>query len=156
MKSKWCETPMPQAATKSNMAIFSIKVMVNVTRPMTLMSIERVLLVEYACQIWLFISYSSKVIAKAQVFAKDRSTDRQKLDTLYPWIPFKGHKILILETRISYNFWRQEKCCPTLEGRKAHSGSNSLMTSQNVNAKHSIKVTSSVHFRHTCTLQIFR
>ena len=31
--------------------IFSIKVMVKVTRSLTLMSFERVLLVEYACQI---------------------------------------------------------------------------------------------------------
>ena len=42
---------MPLAATKSNLAILSIKVRVKVTKSLTLVSFERVSLVEYACQI---------------------------------------------------------------------------------------------------------
>ena len=44
-----CETRMPPAATKSKLAIFSIKVTVKVTRSLTLVSFERVSLVEYDC-----------------------------------------------------------------------------------------------------------
>ena len=47
-----CETWMLPVATKSKLAIFSKKVLVKVTRSMTSVSYERVLLVEYACQIW--------------------------------------------------------------------------------------------------------
>ena len=42
---------IPLAATKSKLAIFSIKVTVKVTRLLTLVSFGRVSLVEYACQI---------------------------------------------------------------------------------------------------------
>ena len=42
---------MPPAATKSKKAIFSFKVKLKVTRSLTLVSIERASLVEYACQI---------------------------------------------------------------------------------------------------------
>ena len=47
-----CETlTMPPAATKSKKAIFSAKVKVKVTMPLTLVTFERASLVEYACQI---------------------------------------------------------------------------------------------------------
>ena len=42
---------MPSTATKSKKAIISFKVKVKVTRSLTLVSFERVSLVEYACQI---------------------------------------------------------------------------------------------------------
>ena len=42
---------MPPAATQSKKAISSFKVIVKVTRSFTLVSFERVSLVEYACQI---------------------------------------------------------------------------------------------------------
>ena len=53
------------------MVFFNIKVTVKVTRSMTLVPIERALLVEYA---W-HISYNLKVIAKVKV--DNRQTDRQ-------------------------------------------------------------------------------
>ena len=44
-----CETQMPQEPTKSKMVIFNMKVTVKVKRSLTLVSFERVSLVEYAC-----------------------------------------------------------------------------------------------------------
>ena len=62
------------------LAINRIKVMVKVTRSLTLMSFKRVSLVEYARQ----ISYASKVMAKVIFLPQShRQTDRQtgqKLD----------------------------------------------------------------------------
>ena len=59
-------TKLEKAATnmtKSEKAIFRVKVNIKVTRPLILVSFERALLMEYACQIWslylfLFKSYS--------------------------------------------------------------------------------------------------
>ena len=48
---------IPQAATKPGEFIFSLKVKVKVTRSLTLVSFERALLVEYACQIWCLFDY---------------------------------------------------------------------------------------------------
>ena len=62
--------------------------------------------------------------------------------------------ILTLETGISANFDVRRNVVPPWRVRQAHSGSNSSMTSQNVNAKQSSKATSSVRFRHI--LYIFR
>ena len=60
----------------------------------------------------------------------------------------KGHIFLTLETGISANFDVRRNVVPPWRVRQAHSGSNSPMTSQNVNAKQSRKVASSVRFRH--------
>ena len=62
--------------------------------------------------------------------------------------------ILTLETGISANFDVRRNVVPLWRVRQAHSGSNSPMTSQNVNAKQSRKVASSVRLRHI--LHIFR
>ena len=62
--------------------------------------------------------------------------------------------ILTLETGISANFDVRRNVVPPWRVRQAHSGSNSPMTSQNVNAKQSRKVASRVHFKHI--LHIFR
>ena len=56
--------------------------------------------------------------------------------------------ILTLETEISANFDVRRNVVPRWRVRQAHSGSNSPMTSQNVNAKQSRKVASSMRFRH--------
>ena len=64
------------AATKSKKLFFSFKVKVKVTRSFTLISFERVSLVEYACQIWSLLSLTvQKLIAKVKV--DNRQTDRQ-------------------------------------------------------------------------------
>ena len=48
-----CETlQYAPGGNKAQKAIFSFKVKVKVTRSLTLVSLERVSLVEYACQIW--------------------------------------------------------------------------------------------------------
>ena len=62
--------------------------------------------------------------------------------------------ILTLETGISANFDVRRNVVPPWRVRQAHSGSNSPMTSQNVNVKQSRKVASRVRFRHI--LHIFR
>ena len=51
----------------------------NVTRSLTLVSFTRASLVEYACQIRIFIPYSSKVIANVKVYNRqtNRQTDKQ-------------------------------------------------------------------------------
>ena len=50
------------------MAIFSVKVEVKVTRLLTLVSLERVSLVEYVCHKYeVSISYGSKIMAKLKV-----------------------------------------------------------------------------------------
>ena len=61
------------ALTKSKTAILSIKAIVKSIRSLTLVSFERISLVEYECQIHLYtvsISYGSKVMAvvKGKVF----------------------------------------------------------------------------------------
>ena len=56
--------------------------------------------------------------------------------------------ILTLETEISANFDVRRNVVPPWRVRQANSGSNSHMTSQDVNAKQSRKVASSVRFRH--------
>ena len=56
--------------------------------------------------------------------------------------------ILTLETGISANFDVRRNVVPPSRVRQAHSGSNSPMTSQNVNAKQSRNVASSGRFRH--------
>ena len=56
--------------------------------------------------------------------------------------------VLTLETGISANFDVRRNVVPPWRVRQAHSGRNSPMTSQNVNAKQSRKVASSVRFRH--------
>ena len=56
--------------------------------------------------------------------------------------------ILTLETGISANFDVRRNVVPPWRVRQAHSGSNSPMTSQNVNAKQSRKVASRVRFNH--------
>ena len=61
---------------------------------------------------------------------------------------------LTLETGISANFDVRRNVVPPWRVRQAHSGSNSLMTSQIVNAKQSRKVASRVRFNHI--LPIFR
>ena len=55
---------------------------------------------------------------------------------------------LTLETGISANFDVRRNVVPPWRVRQAHSGSNSPMTSQNVNAKQSRKVASCVRLRH--------
>ena len=59
---------MPQETTQSKIAILSIKVMVKAKSLLTLVSFERALLLEYACQLWTqvstSISYNSKYMAK--------------------------------------------------------------------------------------------
>ena len=62
--------------------------------------------------------------------------------------------LLTLETGISANFNVRRNVVPPWRVRQAHSGSNSPMTSQNVNAKQSRKVASRVRFKHI--LHIFR
>ena len=60
--------------------IFSIKVTVNVTRSLTLVLIERVSLVEYACQIWslyLLQFKSYRLIANVTFFATESQTESQ-------------------------------------------------------------------------------
>ena len=59
-----------------------------------------------------------------------------------------GFPFLTLETGISANFDVRRNVVPPWRVRQAHSGSNSPMTSQNVNAKQSRKVASSGRFRH--------
>ena len=61
---------------------------------------------------------------------------------------------LTLETGISAHFDVRRNVVPPWRVRQAHSGSNSPMTSQNVNANQSRKVASSVRFRHI--LHVFR
>ena len=65
-----------------------------------------------------------------------------------------GFPFLTLETGISANFDVRRNVVPPWRVRQAHSGSYSPMTPQNVNAKQSRKVASSVRFRHI--LHIFR
>ena len=60
----------------------------------------------------------------------------------------QGHIFLTLETGISANFDVRRNVVPPWRVRQAHSGSNSPMTSQNVNAKQSRKVASRVRFKH--------
>ena len=75
-----CETlRYALGGNKVQKAMFSFKVKVNVTRSLTLVSFERVSLVEYACQYEVAISYGSKVIAKVKVDNRqtDKQTDRQ-------------------------------------------------------------------------------
>ena len=52
-QEKWClcESRMPPAATVK-IGYFSVKVTVKVTRSLTLVLFDRVLLVEYARQVW--------------------------------------------------------------------------------------------------------
>ena len=52
---------------------------------------------------------------------------------------------------LSANFDVRRNVVPPWRVRQAHSGSNSPMTSQNVNAKQSRKVASRVHFNIFCT-----
>ena len=47
-----CETLQYAVGNKVQEPIFSFKVKVKVTRSLTLVSLERASLVEYACQIW--------------------------------------------------------------------------------------------------------
>ena len=67
---------------------------------------------------------------------------------LYPKFARLGKCFLTLETGISANFDVRRNVVPPWRVRQAHSGSNSPMTSQNVNAKQSRKVASSGRFRH--------
>ena len=62
---------------KVQKAIFNFDV--KVTRSLTLVSFERVSVVEYACQIWSLYFLGSKVIAKVKVDNRqtDKQTDRQ-------------------------------------------------------------------------------
>ena len=60
----------------------------------------------------------------------------------------KRRNFLTFETGISANFDVRRNVVPSWRVRQAHSGSNSPMTSQNVNAKQSRTVASSVRFRH--------
>ena len=69
-------------------------------------------------------------------------------------LPVHGKPFLTLETGISANFDVRRNVVPPCRVRQAHSGSNSPMTSQDVNAKQSRKVASSGRFRHI--LHIFR
>ena len=62
--------------------------------------------------------------------------------------PTLDRVFLTLETGLSANFDVRRNVVPPWRVRKAHSGSNSPMTSQNVNAKQSRKVVSSGRFRH--------
>ena len=73
---------------------------------------------------------------------------------LYPNFARLGKCFLTLETGISANFDVRKNVVPPWRVRQAHSGSHSPVTSQNVNAKQSTKVASSVRFRHI--LHIFR
>ena len=63
--------------------------------------------------------------------------------------PTVGYGSVISHTweRNIHHIWRQEKCCPTLEGET----SPSPMMSQNVNTKQSREVPSSVHLYLFCT-----
>ena len=67
---------MPPAATKSENAIFSITVMVKVTRSLNLVSIVRALSVEYHAKFEFSISYGSKVIAKSKS-STEKQTNKQ-------------------------------------------------------------------------------
>ena len=81
---------------KVKKAIFSFKVKVKVKRSLTLVSFERVSLVEYACQIWSLYLLRLKVIAKVKVDNRqtDKQTDRQtdRTKTICPGSFDPGHK----------------------------------------------------------------
>ena len=70
---------------------------------------------------------------------------------------YSGNETTFYPETIYSHFWNRNihqfrrNVVPPWRARQAHSGSNSPMTSQNVNAKQSRKVTSSVRFRHICT-----
>ena len=67
----------PPAATKSELAIFSIKVTDKITRPLTLVSFERVSLIEYTCQIRsLFLLWFKSHGQDLSFFGTNRRTDR--------------------------------------------------------------------------------
>ena len=65
---------MPPLATKSKMAIFSMKVMVKVTRSLIVVSIKRVHLLSMHAKYEVYISYSSKFMAKVNIFNRAPST----------------------------------------------------------------------------------
>ena len=79
----------------ATLAILRIKVTVKVTRSLTLVSFERIVLVEYACQILSLYLVGKKLWPTIKFFFCHRHTDRhtqqkKKLDT--PRIPLQGHK----------------------------------------------------------------
>ena len=80
--------PRQQHSLKKD--IFSTKVIVKVTRSLTLVS-----LFEYACQIWTLYLYGSKVIANVKV--DNRQTNRQDKNNKSPIIRSGGIKILFKE-----------------------------------------------------------
>ena len=67
---------MSPAATKSNLAIFSIKVTVKVTRPLNLGSFEKVSLVEYGFQLRSLYFLLFKRSAEVKAFTTDRQAYR--------------------------------------------------------------------------------
>ena len=77
-KPRMClwNTNAPSSKKNPKLAIFSIKVTVEVTRSLTLVSFERVSLVEYTCQIWSLL----RIKSNGQVFCHrvtERFTNRQ-------------------------------------------------------------------------------
>ena len=82
----WC----PRGQQSQKRPPFSVTVKVKVTMSMSSVSFERATLVEYTKQIWIFISYSSKVIAKVKV--DNRQTNRQDKNSMPPIIPSGGIK----------------------------------------------------------------
>ena len=94
------ECPWWQRSPK--LAIFSINFTVKVTRSVTLVSFERLSLVEYACQLWSLYLLRLKFMAKVKVFflpQSDRVTDRTK--TRCPRIPLRGHKKQYIHVHLS-------------------------------------------------------
>ena len=69
-------------------------------------------------------------------------------------LPLQRYEFLTLETGISAKFDIKKIVVPPWRVRQSHSGSNSPMTSQNVNVKQSRKVASSACF--ISFLHIFR
>ena len=97
-KLKRCvwETGMPPVGTKSKLAIFSIKIMVKVTRSLILVTFKRVSLVEYACQIQSIYLLWFKSYGQGWSFLPQTHTQTDRTNTRCPRISFWGHENRIL------------------------------------------------------------
>ena len=89
-----CEILMLPQATKSNKAIFSVKVTVKVTRSLTLVSFEKASLVEYACQISK--SLCSLMVQKLQQRSSWQQTGQKQHAS---HLSMRGHKNKALSSR---------------------------------------------------------
>ena len=83
-------------SNKDQKAILSFKVKVKVIRSLTLMSFERVSLVEYECQIWSQYLLRFKSYSEGKSWQQiDKQTDRQTGQKQYaPDHSIRGHKCL--------------------------------------------------------------